>query len=442
MINPQQIAKQFALMDISTRATQLERQQNDIDTQTAALDSLESALNDFQSAVDALNSDTAGPIVNSATASNESATISANSQAMEGTYTFYVQALATAQQTSYNFQDGDIPASGTFTITMGEGENESVMDIDLAQADGDADGNVSVQELCDAINDSDDNPGVTATLVHTNGATTMMLTADETGAANSFSVSTSGVDPSSALVADIAAGQDISTAQDADIFLGTSPENGVEITSSSNTFDEIIPGVSLTFSETSETSGPVTFTVKNDTSATETNVQTFVDAYNTLVDTLDALTSSGGEATKAGPFAGDAGISSLERQIQDITHATYGGVSILDYGITLDSDGHLQIDSEQFDAAMADNPDGLTALFVGDDSMTAQLDDILETYLDSNDGIITQRQNNLADQQEKLSGEIEDLTQIYNSSYERYLEEYTATLTEISSMKMSMAAFA
>jgi len=54
MINPQQIAKQFALMDISTRATQLERQQNDIDTQTAALDSLESALNDFQSAVDAL----------------------------------------------------------------------------------------------------------------------------------------------------------------------------------------------------------------------------------------------------------------------------------------------------------------------------------------------------------------------------------------------------
>lgn len=442
MINPKQLAQQFAMMDISSRANQLDREQSDIDTQTAALETLESALDDFQSAIDTLNSTTAGPVTNSATASNESATISANSLAQEGTYTFYVQTLASAQQTSFNFKDGDIPASGTFTVTMGEGEDASVMDIDLAQADGDADGNVTVAELCDAINDSDENPGVTATLVNTNGSTTLMLTADDTGAANSFSVSTSGLPAGSAMEADIAAGQNLSEAQDADIFLGSSPENGVEITSSSNTFDDVIPGVSFTFTETSESSGPVTFTVKNDESATEANVQTFVDAYNTLVDTLDSLTSSGGEDGSAGPFAGDAGISSLERQIQSITHASYGGVTILDYGITLDSQGHLQIDSEEFSEAMAENPDGLTSLFVGDDSMTAQLDDVLDTYLDSNDGIIIQRQNNLTEEQDKLNDEIDDLTEIYNSSYERYLEEYTATLTEITSMQMSMAAFA
>jgi len=86
MINPQVVAKQFALIDISTRANQLERQQTALDTKSAALSTLQSALTSFQSAVDALNSTTSGPVVNSASASNDSATITANSMAQAGTY--------------------------------------------------------------------------------------------------------------------------------------------------------------------------------------------------------------------------------------------------------------------------------------------------------------------------------------------------------------------
>lgn len=431
------MAKEFAYMDVATRASQLQRQQSDLETESAALDTLDSALTAFQSAVDALDSDTSGPVVNTVSASNDSATITANSEAQTGSYTFYVQALASAQQTTFSFDDGEIPASGTLSLTMGDSE----MDIDLSAADVDGDQNVTVSELCDAINDSEENPGVTATLVNTNGSTTLMLTADETGAASQFTVTTSGVDPNSAFAADVAAGQNLSEAQDAVIYLGSSPENGVEITGSSNTFNDLIPGVSITFAETSEESGPLTFTVANDESATQEKVQTFVDAYNTLVDSLDALTTSGGNGQAAGPFAGDAGISSLERQIQDITHAEYNGVSILDYGISLDTGGHLQIDTEKFDEAMAENPDGLTSLFVGDDSMTAQLDSVMETYLDDNSGIIMQRQSSIDEEQHKLSSEADRLTETYNASYDRYIEEYTATMVEISTMQMSMAAF-
>jgi len=432
------MAKRFALMDISTRASQLQRQQTELDTESSALSTLDSALTSFQSAVDALNSDTSGPVVNTVSANNDSATVTANSEAQAGTYTFYVQELATAQQSTFNIANGDIPNSGTFTITMGDSE----MDIDLAQADGNNDGSVSVSELCDAINGSEDNPGVTATLVNTGDSTTLMLTADETGSASAFTVSTSGIDPSSAFAAELSARKDLSVAQDSIIYLGSSAEEGVEISSGSNTYTDLIPGVSITFAETSEMDGPITFTVANDASASQEKVQAFVDAYNTLVDTLDALTTFGSNGQPAGPFAGDAGISSLERQIQSITHATYNGVSMLDYGIALDAEGHLQIDSEQFSAAMAENPEGLTSLFVGDDSMTGQIDSMMETWLDDNSGIITQRQDGINEEQDRLAYEVDEVKERYNASYQRYLEEYTSTMVEIYAMQVSMAAFA
>lgn len=438
MINPQVMAKKFALMDISTRASQLQRQQTDIDTESSALSTLDSALTSFQSAVDALNSDTSGPVVNTVSANNDSATVTANSEAQAGTYTFYVQQMATAQQSTFSIANGDIPDSGTFTITMGDSE----MDIDLAQADGNADGSVSVSELCDAINSSEDNPGVTAALINTGESTTLMLTADESGQEHAFTVSTSGIDPSSAFAADLNAQKDLSVSQDSVIYLGSSPEEGVQIVSSTNSYTNLIPGVSITFAETSQADGPITFTVADDASASQEKVQTFVDAYNTLVDTLDSLTTFGSNGQPAGPFAGDAGVSSLERQLQSITHATYNGVSMLDYGIALDAEGHLQIDSGQFSEAMAENPEGLNSLFVGDNSMTAQLDSVLETWLDDNSGIITRQQDALEEDQDKLAREVDQVKETYNASYERYLEEYTSTMVELYSMQVSMAAFA
>lgn len=69
-------------------------------------------------------------------------------------------------------------------MTMGD----STMDIDLAAADqnGDGDGFIDASELVNAINDSDDNPGVSAALVKTDGTTTIMLTRIAPGAERVF----------------------------------------------------------------------------------------------------------------------------------------------------------------------------------------------------------------------------------------------------------------
>ncbi|HBM9257062.1 TPA: flagellar filament capping protein FliD [Citrobacter freundii] len=433
----QKLAQEFAYADIATQATNLQNQQNELDAESTGLDSLSSALSDFQSAIDALNSDTAGPLTFSATSTNDANTVTANSQAQAGTYSFYVTQLAQAQQSTFAMSDDAIDATGTLELTMGD----STMDIDLSAADqnGDGDGKIDAGELVDAINDSDENPGVSAALVKTDGTTTIMLTSDATGAQSAFSLSVTNNDQLSAAVA---SGQTLTDAHDAEIHLGNS--TGPEITSSTNTFDDVIPGVTMTFSEASDPDDPTdvtTFTVAEDSSGSQAKVQTFVDAYNTLVDTIDSLTSYGDDDTAAGIFAGDAGMNSLVNQMDDIAHASYGGVSIVDYGISLDSDGHLQIDSDQFNEEMEANPDGLTSIFVGDDSMVAQMDDLMDSYLDSSNGIIAMRQENIDDQQSKIQDESDQLTETYNTNYERYVEEYTNTLVQTYTMKVSMAAF-
>ncbi|MDU1873497.1 MULTISPECIES: flagellar filament capping protein FliD [Citrobacter] len=433
----QKLAQEFAYADIATQAANLQNEQNQLTAESNGLDSLSSALTNFQSAIDALNSDTDGPLTFSATSNNEANTVSANSQAQAGTYSFYVSKLAEAQQTTFSMSDDTFSASGTFELTMDDG---TTMDIDLAAADEDGDSFIDASELVDAINDSDDNPGVSAALVKTDGTTTIMLTSDTTGAQSAFSVSVTGNTSFSDQIT--ASKNNVTDAQDAEIHLGS--QTGPTITSSTNTFDDVIPGVTMTFTEASDPADPndlTTFTIAEDSSGSQEKVQTFVDAYNTLIDTIDSLTSYGDDDTAAGVFAGDAGMNSLANQMDDIAHASYGGVSIVDYGITLDSDGHLQIDSTQFSEEMEENPDGLTSIFVGDDSMVAQMDDLMDSYLDSSNGIIAMRQENIDDQQDKISDESDQLTETYNTNYERYVEEYTNTLVETYTMKVSMAAF-
>ncbi|MBJ9260455.1 flagellar filament capping protein FliD [Citrobacter amalonaticus] len=432
----QAMAQKMAYATVSSQINSLQEQQNELDTQTKGLDTLNSALEAFQSAVDALNSDTDGPVVFSATTNNDSASATANSEAQAGTYSFYVKQLAQAQQSTFDMSDDTYSATGTFELTMGD----SVMDIDLAAADQNGDCFIDASELVSAINNSDDNPGVSAALVKTDGTTTIMLTSNSTGAQSAFSVNVTGHDATNDTSSTVPTLNTMTAAQDAVINLGG--PTGATITSSSNTFDDVIPGVSMTFTEASDSDTDLTtFTIAEDSSASQAKVQTFVDAYNTLVDTVDSLTTNGSDTSSPGVFAGDAGLKSLTSRLDDVVHAYYGGVSVVDYGITLDSDGHLQIDSDTFNEEMKKNPDGLTSIFVGDDSMVAQMDDLMDSYLDSNTGIITSRQQSLDDKQQKIDDRNDQLTETYNTNYERYLTEYTNTLVQVYSMKVSMSAF-
>ncbi|MCT6995122.1 flagellar hook protein, partial [Salmonella enterica subsp. enterica serovar Javiana] len=73
-----------------------------------------------------------------------------------------------------------------------------------------------------------------------------------TGAQSKFSVSVTGNTSFSDQIT--ASENNVTEAQDAEIHLGNA--GGPAITSSTNTFDDVIPGVTMTFSEVSDPDDP------------------------------------------------------------------------------------------------------------------------------------------------------------------------------------------
>ena len=328
-IDPQTWAQQLATYDIASLQNQLKTKTTTMDSQKKGLDALKTALTDFRTAMSGLNKTNEGMLKNLVSMNREGiANVTAQSNALKGTYNIEVEALASAHQIGFDKMSDDSikNASGTMDITLGTGAKAETITVDLTDME-------SLSDLTKAINGHKDNPGVTASLIRTDGEVTLMLSSDESGAKNTLSVtSQTGLDFSNP--------QTISKAADSVIKMGD-----MTFTNSSNTLDKLIDGVTIELTSVTEANKPLTVSVGTDSAGTKEQLQTFVDAYNTLQDTLTKLTKSGnGNDESRGAFAGDATMSSLDRELNDVMRQVFGDKRMSDFGITADREGKLQID--------------------------------------------------------------------------------------------------
>lgn len=249
-----------------------------------------------------MNSSTNSIIKNTATTSQDGFfTASADANALVGNYQIFVEQVATSHQISTGMPANldastEVPTTGTLEFTI----NGETMTLDMSTVDTDGDGKATVTDLVSAINNNPDNPGVNATLVRSNGQTHFMLSSTETGVANTINVSATGT--GQAWFEDaFTKTTEISKPQDAVIWLGAEG-TGLQLTNSSNTFEGVIDGVDITVTK-AQTSGeaPISMEVGTDSEGTKEQLNKFVEAYNSLVSTLDEYTQVGGE-DKAGAF--------------------------------------------------------------------------------------------------------------------------------------------
>jgi len=400
------------------------------------LSSLSSALGTFQSAIDQLASSSSTVSAASATFSNTSiATATAKSTAVAGTYSFYVEQLATAGQVAYGgITDSTAAGSGQLNVVLADGTN---FQVDLANADTNHDGILSAKEIAAAINTAaNNNSRVTASTLSVNGTSTLVLTSAQTGAANSVSLDTSGVTNAGlkAQLDDPTQQKQLVTAQDAIMWIG--PQGtGTKVQQASNTYN-ILDDVSITLTH-AQTAGdsPVTLTVGQDDTTTGKNVQTFVDAWNTLNKALDDLTNPGSPSANppvaAGPFANDAGMNSLRQRMQAALRAVTGGQSLISYGISAQRDGTLAIDSGRLDKALAANPGGIDAIFGqavpgNETGVLGSLDVLMNQWTSSGTGQIATRTDTVTKQQSDIADRRAALQTTYDNAYNRYLAQFTA----------------
>jgi flagellar hook-associated protein 2 len=420
----------------------------------AALTKLGSAISSFQTSLGSLGGLGKSILAQSATLSDNSVgSATAKSNASAGTYSLFVQQVATASKVSYDNVPDATTAGGTLSVSVG---SATPFDVDLSAANTDG-GTLSVREIAAAINNASGNTGlvsagvVTVPTVDANGTVTgsamrLVLTSKTTGAANTVSLAFgAGVD--SNLQGALTTPTSHTDGKDAIVWLD-GETTGTKLTQSSNTFTNI-DGVSFTATH-AQVSGdePVTLTVGTDSSATATNAQAFVDAYNKLKSAVDAMLDPGDTANSkaAGAFANDSGVKALQTRLVDLLRPAAGGMSLASYGITANRDGALTLDSTRLTKQLAMNPDGLDVLMgsasaSGSSGVMGGLNTYLNLWSDSANGQIQQRTDANTKVQSDLSKRQDDLTTKYDDAYNRYLKQFTDLQTLQATMNNNVSMF-
>lgn len=407
---------------------------------TKALTTLNSALSAFQSALAAMTTSSSAVTANSATFSNTGiATATAGSTAAAGTYSFYVEQLATAGQVSYNVADSSATNAGSMNVVLADG---STFEVDLANADSNMDGTLSAKEVAAAINAAaDNNSRVTASTMTVNGTTKLVLSSTQTGKDNEIaSIDTSGLGSASLAAALAPAGQTtLTAATNAIVWVGG--QNGTKVEQATNTFS-VVDDVKFTITAAqAANAAPVTLTVAADNTGTAANVQKFVTAYNTLLSAIGTLTAAGDHtpvsSTDSTPtssdaaFHSDAGVMNLRDRLNSLMRNATDGLSLISFGITAAKDGTLTLDTARLNKTVAANPGKLDALFgragIGVDSgVLGALNKLTATWTNSSDGYISSRRDAVTKQQSDIADRQAKLQTQFDNAYKRYLAQFTA----------------
>jgi flagellar hook-associated protein 2 len=302
----------------------------------------------------------------SATSSNEDIGVSVNSaKASRGSYSLDVTSLATAQALASQdvFADRDTTSVGEGKLTIAVGDKTANITIDSS--------NNSLQGLANAINDA--GVGVSAGVIDTGNGFQLVLSADETGTANAMSIT--------AADSDNADGADLSRfAFDASMEAGAGTGfresivatdavmsiNGIDVTRSTNSFENVIDGLSFDIKDI----GISTVKVSQDVGAVTDRVQSFVDKFNALQSTIDGLAGFNSEAGVGSVLTGDSTVRALQNELRQVLTNVVPGLesasvrSLADVGISTDPDtGKLEFDRSEFETQLKNNPDDVTALF-------------------------------------------------------------------------------
>jgi flagellar hook-associated protein 2 len=362
-----------------------------------AVTELSGLLGSLSEAITALGTmDDAGAVT--ASLSQEGAfTVNLASGAPHGTYTVDVQSLAKPTILStMGFSDSTTPGSlphGTVDVTIGDTTVTIVVDAT----------NDSLTGLAESISEIE---GVTAYVLDTGDPDDpyqMIVRGENTGEANAVSVSP-----------DIGMSLGIGETQAAED--GVMIVDGVLVQSGENLV-EVAPGMTLDLQ--SADIGPVDITVGVDSALLEEQIQTVVDAYNSVVEHYDTQNAFDLGAGIRGGLVGDSTsrrvVDGLGLTITDSYDSVLTGVftSLAQLGVSTQQDGTLEFDPEILGTAIATDLDSVLEVLTLEGgplgTLRTSIDDV---YIDEDNGLLSLRTDSLEsmieDAEERISAQ-EDL---------------------------------
>jgi flagellar hook-associated protein 2 len=398
----------------------LEKKVTNTEAKISSFGTLKSLVSTLQSSLTALTSQFSAY----AAASSDSTvfTASADSDAVNGSYTLSVSSLARAQSLVATGQTSSTAAITTGPSTMTFVVGGTATDVTIAAG-------ATLEDIRSAINAAD--IGVSATIVNDGSGAPyrLALSASETGTANAISSITIQAGGDTALNGLLAFNPTSNPPGTATLTQAVAAANanfmvnGIPITSSTNTVADAIQGVTLTLKNTTTSA---TLTVNRDTDAIIKAASSFVENYNALVSQLKSRSAYAANGGTAPVLSGDGTVRMMLDQLRGIlsTAATGGTLSYLaEVGISVQADSSLKLDSAKLTSAMADDYADVSNLFNSTNGFMTRLDSwatsALQTggLIDTRVGTLNDSIDNINDQIEKLEARMKKIEAQYTISY-------------------------
>jgi flagellar hook-associated protein 2 len=352
-----------------------------------------------------------------ATSSAKSVTATATAGAGVSSLSFTVDALATAQ-TSVSapvttlaklFADPADPADpGTVpthvTLRSGTGATEKLTTVSLDQV-------TDLAGFAAAVNRAD--AGVTATVVKVSDTESrLQLTSKATGSPAAFDLYSGTVTAADAATATVvmARADAITTPTDARITLwkGTGAEQ--QVTSATNTFANVVTGVSLTVTAPETT--PVSVTLARDDAALKKLASNLVGALGVVLSDIKSRTaastttsSDGRTVVSGGVLSGDSATRGVQQAVLAAASYPVDGTSPSEVGLVVGRDGTMTFDDAKFTAAMAADPAKVQRVVAG---VAARLEATSKSIADPIDGTLTLKIKNQESYTKNLSAQVTD----------------------------------
>lgn len=258
----------------------------------------------------------------------------------------------------------------------------------------------SLDDMVYAINHSD--AGVSAVKVQAgsdeNGPLyRLQLTANDTGTAHQFTAVFGGKADYDAGTApallDAAGAATLNTGQDAQVTLWAGTAAATSITSASNSFTALAPGVNVTVNELT-TTDPAVVTVARDDAKVTSSAKDLVSSVNIIIGSIftqAAVTSSDSSdaaAVKGGLFTADRTTSAAKNALFNAVTAPVDGKSPATIGINSTKNADFTFDADVFAAAYAKDPAGVEKVL---QTIADRVSATAKSVSDPVDGTLSQR---------------------------------------------------
>ena len=231
-------------------------------------------------------------------------------------------------------------------------------------------------------------------------------------------------------------------AEDALLLFGTaSAGTGILATSNTNTFKDVVPGVTLSLLGAS--TDPVTVTVAASDTSLVAGVIAAVDNFNRVRQKLADLTAFDAETNTRGVLLGDSAVLRVETDLARLLSGRFFGVgsiqSLETVGITLNDDGTLELDQTRLQARFAEDPDSVLEFFTKEEvGFSARLEQALEQMAGEDDSLLAGRLETLTRKIDDNNERIETMNARLERQREQLLTEFVRLELAVSQIQSNL----